>query len=41
VEKFNFKELNDVEVKVQYQVKILNIFTTLENLVDDDEMMMM
>jgi len=31
-ERFNVKNLNDVEVKEQYQVKISNRFAALENL---------
>jgi hypothetical protein len=31
MERFNLKRLNDVEVKVQYQVKISNRFAALEN----------
>jgi hypothetical protein len=32
MERFNLKELNEVEGKAQYQVEILNRFTALENL---------
>jgi hypothetical protein len=35
VERFNLKSLNDVELKVKYQVKISNRFTALENLDGD------
>jgi hypothetical protein len=35
--RFKFKKLNDVEVKVQYQVKISNRFAPLENFDDDDD----
>jgi len=31
MERFNLQKLNDVEVKEQYQVKISNMFATLEN----------
>jgi hypothetical protein len=37
MERFNFNNLNDVEVNKQYQVKISNMFTALENLDDDVE----
>jgi hypothetical protein len=37
MERFNLKKLNDVEVKEQYQVKIWNKFSALENLDDDDD----
>jgi len=33
--KFKLERLNDVEVKEQYQVKVWNRFTTLENLYYD------
>jgi hypothetical protein len=32
MERFNFRKLNVVEVKEQYQVKISTRFTALENL---------
>jgi hypothetical protein len=35
MERFNFQKLNDVKVKEQYQVKISDRFTALENLDDD------
>jgi hypothetical protein len=35
VERFNLKRLNDVEIKGQYQVKIINRFAALENWDDD------
>jgi hypothetical protein len=35
VVKFNLREVNDVEVKEKYQVKITNRFAALENLDDD------
>jgi hypothetical protein len=34
MERFNLKNLNDVEVKEQYQVKISNRFATSKNLDD-------
>jgi len=47
MERFNFKKLNDMEIKEQYQVKISNRFAALENfttttttvvvVVDDDD----
>jgi hypothetical protein len=39
MECFNLKKLNDVEIKEQYQVKILNRFASLKDLdaaADDD-----
>jgi hypothetical protein len=35
MEKFNPKKVNNVEVKGQYQVKILNMFVALDNLDDN------
>jgi hypothetical protein len=35
MERFNLKILNDIEDKGQYQAKISNRFTALENLHDD------
>jgi hypothetical protein len=35
MERFNLKELNDMEVKEQYQVKISNRFAALKNLDDN------
>jgi hypothetical protein len=37
VERFSLKNLNDVEVTKQYQVKIKNRFAALENVDDDDD----
>jgi len=37
MERFNFKNLNDVEVKDQYQDKIPSRFVVLENMDDDDD----
>jgi hypothetical protein len=37
MERFNLRDLSDVEVKVQFQVKISNRFAALENLHDDDD----
>jgi hypothetical protein len=36
LERFDLQQLNDVAVKEQYQVKISNKFTALENMDDDD-----
>jgi hypothetical protein len=36
MERLNFKKLNDIEVKGQYQVKISNRFEALENLDNDN-----
>jgi heme-degrading monooxygenase HmoA len=35
MEAFNLKKLNDVQVKEQYEVKILNRFAAIQNLDDD------
>jgi hypothetical protein len=35
--RFNFRKLNDVEVKEQYKLNIKNMFAALENLDDDDD----
>jgi hypothetical protein len=32
VERFNLKKLNELEVRKQYQIKVSNRFTALENL---------
>jgi hypothetical protein len=32
VERFNLKKLNELEVRKQYQIKVLNRFAALENL---------
>jgi hypothetical protein len=37
MERFNLKKLNEVEGKEEYQVKISNRFTALENLCDDGD----
>jgi hypothetical protein len=37
VERFNLKQLNEEEVKEQYQVTIKNKFATLENLDDNGD----
>jgi hypothetical protein len=37
VERFNLKQLNEEEVKEQYQVAIKNKFTALENLDDNED----
>jgi hypothetical protein len=41
IERFNIKKLNDLVVKEEYQVKILNVFAALENLLMMMMMMMM
>jgi hypothetical protein len=37
VERFNLKQLNEEEVKEQYQIKIKNKFAALENLDDNGD----
>jgi hypothetical protein len=37
MERFNLRNLNDVEIKEMYQVKISNRFAVFENLDDDDD----
>jgi len=37
MDSFNFRTLNDGEVKEQYQIKISNRFAALEELDDDDD----
>ena len=37
VERINFRKLNEVEVRNQYQVKISNRFAALENLNDSKD----
>jgi hypothetical protein len=37
MERYNLKNLNDVEVKEKYRLKISNRFTALEKLNDDDD----
>jgi hypothetical protein len=34
VERFNLRNINDLEVRKQYQIKISNRFSTMENLSD-------
>ena len=36
VERFNVRKLNELEVRKQYQIKILNRFVVVENLNDSD-----
>ena len=36
-ERFNLRELKDLEVKKQYQIEITNRFTALGNITDDDD----
>ena len=36
-QRFNFRKLNEPEVKEQYQIEITNKFAALENLKDDEE----
>jgi hypothetical protein len=40
VERFNFKNLNELEVGKQYQIKVSNRFSTMENLNDDKDINM-
>ena len=35
-ERFNLRELNELKVRKQYQIKIINRLTALENLSDDE-----
>jgi hypothetical protein len=37
MDKFNLKQLSDMEVKEQYRVKTSNRFAALENFDDDDD----
>ena len=37
VERFNLRKLNEMEVKKQYQIKILSRFSALENLSDSKD----
>jgi len=37
VERFNHRQLNELEVREQYQIKISNIFAALENLSDNKD----
>jgi hypothetical protein len=37
VERFNLKNLNGLEVRKQYQIKISNRFAALENLSDNED----
>jgi hypothetical protein len=37
VERFNLRKLNELEVRKQYQIKISNRFSTLENLNDNED----
>jgi hypothetical protein len=37
MDRMNFKKLNDMEVKEEYQIKSSNRFVDLENLDDDDD----
>jgi len=36
-ERFNLRELNELEVRKQYQIEITNRFAALENLSDDED----
>ena len=36
MERFNLKKLNELEVRKQYQIKISNRFTALDNLNDKE-----
>jgi len=40
VERFNLRKLNELEVRKQYQIKILNRFAALENLSDSEDINM-
>jgi hypothetical protein len=37
MERFNLRKLNELEVRKQYQIKILNRFVVLENLNDSED----
>jgi hypothetical protein len=37
VERFNFRKLNELEVRTQYQIKFSNWFAALENLSDEED----
>jgi hypothetical protein len=37
VERFNLRKLNELEVRKQYQIKISEKFTALENLNDKED----
>ena len=36
-QRFNFKKLNEPEVREQYQIEITNRFAALENMSDDED----
>ena len=36
-ERFNLRKLNELEVRIQYQIEITNRFTALENLSDGED----
>jgi hypothetical protein len=36
-ERFNLRKLNDLEVRKQYQIEIINRFAALENVSDDED----
>ena len=36
-ERFNLRQLNELEVRKQYQIEITNRFAALENLRDDED----
>jgi len=36
-ERFDLRKLNELEVRKQYQIEILNRFAALENLSDDED----
>ena len=36
-ERLNLRQLNELEVRKQYQIEITNRFTALENLSDDED----
>jgi hypothetical protein len=37
VERFNLKKLSELDVRKQYEIKILNGFTALENVSDNED----
>ena len=39
-ERFNFRKLNELEVRKEYQIEISNRFTALENLCDSEDINM-
>jgi hypothetical protein len=37
VERFNLRNINELEVRRQYQIEITNIFVTSENLINNND----